>query len=406
MSAGRLPGDWDGLVVFGAGTSWDGVWFPEKHVAARLPAHAPVLYVDPPISPLTSRRMPELAGALEGPRLRLIRPGLARLTPVVLPGMRRVGMGGVTEALTRRALRGAVRALGARVRAVVMACPDVLFGECREELRVVYATDDFVAGAALMGVGERRVRRNVGRLAAQADLAVGASAALVEQWEGLGVRSVLVPNGCDDRLYAGTDEAPWPEDVDLPPPIAGFIGHLSERIDVALLEAVAERGHSLLLVGPRQPTFELDRVERLLALPNVRWVGAKPFESLPSYLRLIDVGLTPYADSAFNRASFPLKTLEYLAGGRAAVASDLPAARWLGTDLVTRASGPADFAAAVEASLQVPRTPALVAARRAFAARHGWQARADEFAAALGAGSPTPTPTPTAGHGQEVPSWT
>ena len=77
------------------------------------------------------------------------------------------------------------------------------------------------------------------------------------------------------------------------------------------------------------PTFDPERMEALIARPNVHWLGTKPFAELPSYLGAIDVGLTPYAQSAFNRASFPLKTLEYLAAGRPAVASDLPAHRWL-----------------------------------------------------------------------------
>jgi teichuronic acid biosynthesis glycosyltransferase TuaH len=379
-----LPGAWDGMVVICAGTSWDGIWFPEKHIADRLASYAPVLYVDPPVSPLSPRRLPELAPSLEGPRLRLLRPGLARLTPVVLPGMRRPGMQRVTEALVRRALRAAVSYLDADVRAVVTASPDVPFGECGERARVVYATDDFVAGAALMGVGEAQIRRNERRLAEEADLFIAASSALADHWRSLGTETALIPNGCDHYLYAATDEAPWPDDVDLPAPIAGFIGHLSDRIDVDLLEAVAATGRSLLLVGPRQPTFELARMDGLLRRPNVRWVGSKPFESLPSYLRTMHVGLTPYADSPFNRASFPLKTLEYLAGGRGVVATDLPAVRWLDSPLITTASGAGPFAAAVVGALDEPAPPALAAERRAFAGRHSWTARTAEFAAALG----------------------
>jgi len=56
----------------------------------------------------------------------------------------------------------------------------------------------------------------------------------------------------------------------------------------------------------------------------VRWVGPQPYGALPGYLRLMDVGVVPYRDSAFNRGSFPLKTLEYLAAGRGVVATD----RW------------------------------------------------------------------------------
>jgi teichuronic acid biosynthesis glycosyltransferase TuaH len=98
----------------------------------------------------------------------------------------------------------------------------------------------------------------------------------------------------------------------------------------------------------------------------VCWVGAKPFTSLPSYMRLIDVGLLPYTRSAFNQSSFPLKVLEYLAAGRSAVCSDLPAVRTLGP-LVTIASTPEGFAAAVTEELSRPRDAVVVAERRAAA---------------------------------------
>lgn len=379
-----LSGEWDGLVVVCAGTSWDGIWFPEKHIAERLSRRVPVLYVDPPISFLTPRRQPELAASLAGPRLRLIRPSFARLTPVVQPGMHRPGMYPLTEALVRRAVARAVRTLTASVRAVVVAAPFDLFGVCGEGRKVLYATDDFVAGAELMGVPRARAQRGEARQAGQVDTVIAISPTLVDKWRQLGHDAVLVPNGCDDRLFAGTDEAPDPDDVDLPPPVAGFIGHLSDRIDLSLLEAVAARDTSLLLVGPRQGTFAMERMDALLARGNVRWVGAKPFESLPSYLKMMHTGLTPYGDTPFNRASFPLKTLEYLAGGRSAVASDLPVVDWLGTDLIRKASGPEAFADAVDEALGEALTPGLVAARQAFARGHSWAARTDDFARALG----------------------
>jgi teichuronic acid biosynthesis glycosyltransferase TuaH len=382
----RLPGNWDGMVVVCGGTSWDGVPFCTRHIASRLTDYAPVLYVDPPMSHMTARRHPHLQPSLDEPRLRVLRDGLARLTPVAMPGMTRPGMHVVTELLVRRALRRAVKTLGGRVRAVVAGVPSVYFGACDEELKVVYATDDFVAGASLMGLSETRLIRDERRQARQADFVLTVSPALSDKWRSLGQTPILVPNGCDAAHYATTDEAPRPADVDLPEPIAGFVGHISARIDIALLEAVAARGTSLLLVGPREPSYEPERFERLVAGPNVRWVGPKPFAELPSYLRLIDVGLTPYGESDFNQASFPLKTLEYLAAGRGVVATDLPAVRWLDTELVTIASGPDDFANAVERALAQPRTPELTARRRAVGAEHSWTARAQDVARILGLG--------------------
>ena len=397
MAPRSLPGDWDDLVVVCAGTPWDGVPFPEHHLAERLArSWAPVLYVDPPLSWMTARRHPEYAACLDGPRLRLIAPGLARLTTVVLPGVERPGIQPITEALVRRAMGRAAVALGGRVAAVVVANQHDLFGGCRERRRIVYATDDLVAGAELSRGDVGRLGAQVRRQAAHADLVVGVSEVICDSWRALGSQTELVPNGVDTELFADVDAAPLPSDVDLPAPIAGFVGHLSQRIDLRLLEAVAASGVSLLLVGPRQNSFDLTRIQRLLTRPNVRWVGSKGFGELPSYLRVIDVGLTPYGDTAFNRASFPLKTLEYLAAGRAAVATDLPAARFLATDLVTVASSPAAFVAATQAELARSPSLALRAARQAFARRHSWDERTRQFAALLGttsrAGEPVPAP--------------
>jgi len=356
---------------------------PDQHMAEQMARVAPVLYVDPLISRRAGRRNAVLAASLDGPRLRLIGPSLARLTPIGPPGTHRPVIRRLSLALVRRSLSRAVRALDADVHATVLAGLQPLFGSAGEKRRVLYGTDDFVAGAELMGLPVARLRRLESRILGEADVVVAVSQTLLDHWARPGRDVRLIPNGVDYELFAGTDEAALPEDVTLPPPIAGFIGHLSTRIDVALLEAVAARGHSVLLVGPRQLTFELLRMTTLLDRPNVQWVGPKPFADLPSYMRVIDVGLVPYADSPFNRASFPLKTLEYLAGGRGAVSTSLPSVLWLDSDLITRADGPDAFADATAAALGSERTPDLVQRRRTFAARHSWARRAETFADVL-----------------------
>lgn len=373
----RLPGNWSDAVVFCAGTPWDGNRFPDQHIAERLTRFAPVIYVDPPTwrGHFPSRE----AGALE-----LLAPGLARLRPYGAPGIERPLLCRVNEHMTRRAIAAALRTLDASATALVLACCRDLLGAADERLSVFYGTDDFVAGAELMGVPEARLRRRELRNLQRADRVVVVSEPLAAKWRGLGAEPVLIPNGVDDVLFARVDEMPFPDDVLLPGPIAGFVGHLSNRIDLSLLDALAARGVSILLVGPRQASFEIERIARLLEQPNVQWVGPKPFTALPAYLRAMDVGMTPYTDTAFNRGSFPLKTLEYLAAGRGVVTSDLPSIRSLGTDLVRMAAGPDSFADAVEAELAELRTPALVAARRSFAHDHSWDSRAETFSQVIG----------------------
>lgn len=371
---------WDGLVVLCAANNYDGIKLADQHLAEHLSKLMPVLYVDPPLSSLTAIRNPDVARSLEGPRLRLQAPGLARLTPVVQPYPTRRCMTGVTTTLTRRHLRKAASQLGGNVRAVISAWPQYsIFGTCKEQVSAYWAQDDFVGGAQLLGLNPSHLDSRERQVAATADLVIAANPVVADMWRGRGRDLVLIPFGADVEAYSGVEQAPLPSDVDLHGPIVGFVGQINDRTDLRLLEAVADRGRSILLVGPRNPAFEPQRFDALQQRPNVCWVGPKSFSALPSYLRLIDVGLVPYGDSPFNRSSFPLKTLEYLAAGRGVVATDLPAIRWLATELVAIASEAEPFADHVDRMLDETRSPALIARRKAFAGHHSWASRAADI---------------------------
>jgi teichuronic acid biosynthesis glycosyltransferase TuaH len=280
-----------------------------------------------------------------------------------------------------------VRSLGGEVHSTIVASLNDMLDVVPGAQKVFFGTDDYVAGAGLTGTDARWLEQLERRQLAKADVVIAVSPVLRRKWGVQRPDARLVPNGCVADHLGTADTAPVPADVTLLGPIAGFVGHMSERIDLSMLEAVAATGVSLLLVGPRSPTFEIAKLDALLARPKVQWVGPKPFDDLPSYLRMVDVGLTPYRQSAFNHASFPLKTLEYLAAGRPAVVTDLPAHRWLGTPHVTIAHSPQAFAEQTRALLLArPREPRLVAARRELGARHSWAARTDEVARLLGLG--------------------
>ena len=374
--------DWDEVIVLCANRNYDGIKAACRHMATQLSRLVPVLYVDPPVSVLRGDRA--MAESIRRPRLRIQAPGLARLTPIVQPGPSRRLTTSMTTMLVRRQLGQAAAALGCRVRAVISAWPQYpVFGSCREGVRVYWATDDFLGGAELMGLHARSLWGRERRVAAGADLIAAVSPVLVQRWASRGVPTILVPNGVDLAAYQDVDRAPRPPDVRLSGRVAGFVGHINARIDLGLLEAVAGGGRSLLVVGPRTPSFRSARFDALMARRNVCWVGPKSFDDLPSYLGLMDVGLVPYGDTPFNRASFPLKVLEYLAAGRGVVAADLPSIRWLETDLVTMSHEPSVFAASVGAALDGPVVPGLAKRRKAFAAQHDWANRATTMYSAI-----------------------
>lgn len=371
--AGPSP---ESCIVVVAGTRWAHTRSSERFLANELGRKRHVLWVDPPLSVVRARQ----AGATLRSEVIRVDPRIARLTPTTVPGVTRMVLGNVAARQCGRSVRRALDLLGTSAQAVIVAGTIDLLDCAPGALRVLYGTDDWVAGASLMGRDVRALRRAEARQLHKADVVLAVSEALQHRWSGMGAHPVLFPNGADVRTMAGVDGHAPADDVGLPHPIAGLVGQISARIDIRMLHAVAERGVSLLVVGPilDAPGVKLQGWEELAARENVTFTGARPFESLPGYYRLMSVGLTPYLDTAFNNASFPLKTMEYLAAGLPVVSSDLLANRTLDPGLIRSAADPAAFADLVAEAVQEVHSDAQVAARREFAARHSWQVRADQ----------------------------
>ena len=216
---------------------------------------------------------------------------------------------------------------------------------------------------------------------------------VADNWRNLGHRVNLVPFGADTETFEGIEKIEPAADVHLVRPIAGLIGQLNDRVDVNLLEAVADRGRSVLLVGPWKGGDMPIQWVALLRRSNVQWVGPKASTELPQYLRAMSVGLVPYTLSAFNLGCFPLKTLEYLAAGLPVVSTGLPASRWLNTEHIQVADGTRAFADAVDFCLNQEVTTDAVAARREFAELHSWGTRAKSLVDLIRAYSPSVGPT-------------
>jgi teichuronic acid biosynthesis glycosyltransferase TuaH len=395
--AGTVGDQIDEVVIVIAGTSWDGMWYPERHVAMNLASQIPVLWVDPQLPLLSPRRRPTPLRTMRESRLRQVGRNIWRLTPLTVPGVSRPVLRDIATWQTRRSVRQAVASLGGRVRATVVASLNDVLEVAPGSRRVFYATDDYVAGASLMGMSARWLEKMERRQLETADVVIAISPELRSKWSPQRKDIVVVPNGCDAERFATTDEAPLPEDVRLPSPIAGFVGLMSDRIDLSMLERTADTGMSLLLVGPCQPTFDMAKMQTLIDRPNVQWVGGKSFEEIPSYLRVIDVGLTPYTQSAFNQGSVPLKTIEYLAAGRPVVATDLPAHRALNTPHVAIAKTPDEFAMLASTCLAAGDLREGAAERRAFAEQHSWTRRTADISRAIGLDGPAPDRIPGTG---------
>lgn len=385
MSAG-------GPIIWMAGTNWDAVAGTDKCLVTALAMTRPVMWVDPPVPvrlPLRGAiRIPGTAGKVAGsaPQLEQVSESVLRLKVMAPPGVTRPFIRRVTAWWLERAIRSAVAHTGWEPAAVVTAMPLARFPRRTAGRKIVYLTDDWLEGSRLMGLSRTAIRHVLESNLSKADGVAAVSEELMFRLGGFrpadaatrtataqGPVHAVIPNGCPEPA-AGMPSAPRE-------PAACVVGQLNERLDLDVLEAVHAAGIAMTVIGPRtdrNPSFGL-RLDALLAAENVHWMGQLAADELRGQLTRFGVGLTPYADSSFNRASFPLKTLEYLSAGLAVVSTDMPSARWLNTGLISLHSDPQEFALAVKAALAERNDREQDRLRKQFATGHTWAARAVDF---------------------------
>ncbi|MDT9599361.1 UDP-galactopyranose mutase [Sphingosinicella rhizophila] len=161
-----------------------------------------------------------------------------------------------------------------------------------------------------------------------------------------------------DRHHFGQARAvdAFPDDQGpLKRPRLGFYGVIDERMDLALIAALADAHPewSIVMVGP---VVKIDPAE-LPVRANLHYLGGKKYEELPVYLGGWDVALMPFAINESTRFISPTKTPEYLAGGRPVVSTPITDVirHYADLDAVFIADGPEAFIKACEEALALAR---------------------------------------------------
>jgi glycosyltransferase involved in cell wall biosynthesis len=158
----------------------------------------------------------------------------------------------------------------------------------------------------------------------------------------------------------------------IPRPRIGYAGVIDERMDLELIEYLADRrpDWQLVLVGP---VVKIDP-DRLPRRANIHYPGMKAYDELPAYLSGWDVALLPFAQNDATRFISPTKTPEYLAAGLPVVSTPIrDVVRPYGeSGLVCIGRDHEQFLQGVEQQLCEGRSAAWQADVRAFLSSHSW----------------------------------
>lgn len=201
-------------------------------------------------------------------------------------------------------------------------------------------------------------------------------------------RLLYLPHAIDARIFEAASAQPDPEDIrDLPRPIAGYYGSLTQTNDKAtfLHAARALPDWSFVFIGRIAGDYD-----ELAAQPNVHFLGPRPHKDIPRYGRCFDVCFMGWLAHEWITNSFPLKTVEYLGLGKPVVSSShITEIATSFPGLIRFASDPADFARALSEEY-AQDSPDRAATRRAATAQFTWQHYVDAVLTAFDQNGGTP----------------
>jgi len=160
-------------------------------------------------------------------------------------------------------------------------------------------------------------------LMAQANVVFTCGKSLYESKKRFHKNVHCFPNSVDEFHFSkALNGIAIPDDIAvIKSPIVGYYGVIDERIDLQLLQEVANRmpDISFVMIGPLAKIEEADLPKE----PNIHYLGMKFYNELPNYLKAFDIAMMPFALNDATKYSSPTKTLEYMAAAKPIISTKI-----------------------------------------------------------------------------------
>lgn len=312
--------------------------------------------------------------------VREVEPNIFVLNPLAIPAYGSKPVVSLNRRFLISQVKKAMRALGFRspVNMIFNPAAGMIAGQVGESDLIYYCVDEYTAFTGVSG-GLRAIEEDLFR---RADLVVVSAEKLYDDKKRFNENTFIIRHGTDwNHFRTALDDATGiPAEIAiLPRPIIGFHGLLADWVDFELIKMTAEhfKNGSVVLIGKVAVDAE-QKVKVLDGVPNIHFLGRKPYAELPAYCKGFDVALNPFAINELTLAANPLKVREYLAAGLQVVSTDIPEVRilkhcLLGTDH-------ADFIAKVKYALANPVPKAEISDS---IREESWDAKVDELRAIM-----------------------
>jgi glycosyltransferase involved in cell wall biosynthesis len=361
---------------------WTGDPLSKTHIMRILARENRVLWVNsiglraPSVSKADlSRSFEKLAKAVKP--LEEVEPNLFVMNPLTIPAYGSPLMKAFNSRSLRWQIKRAMKKLGFKtpVNYTFLPSAALLAKRLGEDFLIYHCVDEY---AAFTDIPSEPILRLEEELLKKSDLVIVSAEKLYETKKEFNANTFLIRHGTDWRHFrrALDTETKIPAEIaDLPRPIIGFHGLLADWIDFELLRKTAEHfeNGSIVLIG--KVTADAENKARILKdVPNVHFLGRKPYADLPAYCKAFDAALNPFEINELTLAANPLKVREYLAAGVPVVSTDIPEVRVLDDCLI--GENHADFIRQIEIALKNAKPREAISDR----VRHeSWDAKVDEL---------------------------
>lgn len=359
---------------------WTGDPLSKTHLMRVLAKDNRILWVNAIANRMPTASSKDISRILKKIRsfaepIREAEPNIFVLNPFAIPAYGSPAIVAWNQRTLIRQIKQGIAKLGMKdvVNMVFNPAAGMIAGKLGERELIYYCVDEYTAftgSEALKDIEEKLFR--------DADLVVVSAEKLLADKKEFNANTHLIRHGTDWRHFrsAVDEELLVPDDIaNLPRPLIGFHGLLADWVDYELIRKTAEHfSHgSVVLIGKIAVDAE-EKVKILDGVPNVHFLGRKPYDELPAYCRAFDVAMNPFVINDLTLAANPLKVREYLAAGLPVVSTDIPEVRALADCLVGTSHG--DFIEKIEAALSSPKPRNEVS----DAIRHeSWEAKVEEL---------------------------
>lgn len=375
---------YDGIICFSCGDWWyHNRGHFDMQLMRRYSSDLPILYVNAMGMRFPAIRDGRMFATRIVRKLRSVSKGLTKyasnfyvFSPFSVPLYSRHLTRRANAFLVRCQVRLAIHRMGFKRPLIWVVSPPAIdvIRKLRRAFLIYQRTDDF---REFPGVNRGMIAQMDEELIRVADLVLHVNRRLHEDSLSHGANSFLTSHGVDYELFAITcehEEEP-PDIAAIKRPRIGFYGGIdSHTFDVTLLRDVAKvlPDLSFVLIGQ----CSLD-ASSLSPLPNVHFLGQKPYQTIPSYGRAFDVAIMPWHQNTWIDACNPVKLKEYLALGKPVVSTPYPQGHEY-RDVVYFAKCADEFASAIRRAL-LEDCAAKRAARVQRVADQTWDALAEDI---------------------------